>query len=1023
MSWPELVLKYRHTVIALLAALIILGIQARFQIPVQLFPDTDPPTVTVITEYPGMASIDVDSDLTKILEEELTSIDGVVRISSTSQAGLSVVRVEFQYGISSALAAVDVQSAVGRIRRDLPTEIGEPRILEFSTSDKPIITLALRAEDLSLDQVRLTADNEVRERLERVPGVAAIDVFGGHRPELHVAVLPHKLDAVNVTMDRVNQVLREWNLSAPGGRVLQGDMESVVRFDAPISSPEDARRLVLKADGSQRVRLGDVALVSLEPGEQRSAYSFNGESAIAVQIIKRTEANTVEVARMVREAVEELQNDFPDLEMILADDDSDFTRLVISDMTRTVILAIILTVLIVFLFLANLRQAFIIALSIPASFLTTFALMQAAGLDMNMVTMSALILSIGLLVDDGIVILENMHRHIAELDKTPFQAATQGVSEVLRASLGGTLTTLGVLIPLMFLGGFIGKMFGPLSMTIAFALCSSFFMSITLIPLLGAYLLKPKGAHKKAFWFKAFFEKGLDGFKQYYLAGLQASLKRPKTTVFTALLLLFAGIGMLRLVGSEMMPRFDSGNFRVLVDMAPGMPLEKTTSAAGSVEALLMGKDYTRTVGTLAGHEAGARAMGGRGAMGVNQAEITVNLIPRTKRKESQWEIMDEVRVLLEKIPGVVLSVPREMGGTARSGTSAPIIVRVSGQEPAELDRIAENLLEHLQNIPGITDLYKNWGLDTPEIQVHIDHERASELGLTGAGIATAVHQAMDGHTVTRFRQGTRRDLDVVVRYAESERTFLEDLENISLNSLFGRIPLREVADLEFRVGPRIMTRDNSQRTLEIHGYHFGRPLSEVVAEVRGRLKEYESPNGYQVRLVGEQEDFSEARSRMMRALMLSAMAVYLVLVVQFGSFKHPLTIMSTIPLQFIGVGAALLLAGKYVSMPALLGIILLIGIVVNNAIILLDLARSRIQSGLSPDQAVLEAVDIRFRPIMMTGLSTIAGMAPLAMETAVGAERFSPIATVIIGGVITATVLTLIVVPALFATMEKTGP
>lgn len=385
--------------------------------------------------------------------------------------------------------------------------------------------------------------------------------------------------------------------------------------------------------------------------------------------------------------------------------------------------------------------------------------------------------------------------------------------------------------------------------------------------------------------------------------------------------------------------------------------------------------------------------------------------------------LVDEVRILLEKIPGVVLSVPREMGGTARSGISAPIIVCVSGQEPAELDRIAENLLEHLQNIPGITDLYKNWGLDTPEIQVHIDHERASELGLTGAGIATAVHQAMDGHTVTRFRQGTRRDLDVVVRYAESERTFLEDLENISLNSLFGRIPLREVADLEFRVGPRIMTRDNSQRTLEIHGYHFGRPLSEVVAEVRGRLKEYESPNGYQVRLVGEQEDFSEARSRMMRALMLSAMAVYLVLVVQFGSFKHPLTIMSTIPLQFIGVGVALLLAGKYVSMPALLGIILLIGIVVNNAIILLDLARSRIQSGLSPDQAVLEAVDIRFRPIMMTGLSTIAGMAPLAMETAVGAERFSPIATVIIGGVITATVLTLIVVPALFATMEKTGP
>jgi hydrophobe/amphiphile efflux-1 (HAE1) family protein len=1020
MPWPELVLKHRQTLIAVLLALVVLGIQARFQIPVQLFPDTDPPTVTVITEYPGMASIDVDADLTKILEEELTSLDGVIRISSTSQAGLSVVRVEFQYGISSSLAAVDVQSAVGRVRRDLPAGIGEPRILEFSTSDKPIITLAMSGYQVPLDQVRMTADNEVRQRLERVPGVAAIDVFGGHKSELHVAVLPHKLDAVNVTMDRVNQVLREWNLSTPGGRVLQGDMESVVRFDAPISSPEDAKQLVIKADGPNRVRLGDVARVSLEPGEQRSAYSFNNEPAIAVQVIKRTEANTVEVAGLVREAVEELKNDFSDLKIILADDDSDFTRLVISDMTRTVIIAIILTVFIVFLFLANFRQAFIIALSIPASFLTTFALMQAAGLDMNMVTMSALILSIGLLVDDGIVILENMHRHISELGKTPFEAATQGVSEVLRASLGGTLTTLGVLIPLMFLGGFIGKMFGPLSMTIAFALCSSFFMSITLIPLLGAYLLRPGDVGKKTSRFKTFFDRGLNGFKQYYLAGLLTSLKRPKATVFTALLLLLAGIGMLRLVGSEMLPRFDSGNFRVLVDMAPGMPLEKTTSATGSAEALLMSKDYTLAAGTLAGHEAGARSMGGRGAMGVNQAEITVNLIPRTQRDKSQWDIMDEVRVHLEKIPGVVLSVPREMGGTARSGTTAPITVRVSGEEPAELDRIAENLLEHLQNIPGITDLYKNWGLDTPEIQVHVDHERASELDLTGTRIAAAVHQAMDGHTITRFRQGTRRDLDVVVRYAQSERAFLEDFENISLNSPFGRVPLREIVDLEFRLGPRIMTRENSRRTLEIHGYHLGRPLSEVVAEVRARLEKFESQPGYQVTLVGEQEDFAEARSRMMRALMLSAMAVYLILVVQFGSFKHPLTIMSAIPLQFIGVGAALLLAGKHVSMPALLGIILLIGIVVNNAIILLDLARSRIQSGQSPDQAVLEAVDIRFRPIMMTGLSTIAGMTPLALEMAVGSERFSPIATVIIGGVITATVLTLIVVPALFAAMEK---
>ncbi|WP_018868711.1 MULTISPECIES: efflux RND transporter permease subunit [unclassified Thioalkalivibrio] len=1022
MTWVEGLLRYRHTVLALLAAVLILGLQARFDLPVQLFPDTDPPTVTVITEYPGMAALDVDRELTRLLEEEFASLDGVTRISSSSQTGLSVARVEFDYGITSAFAAVDVQNAVGRLRPDLPATIEEPQILEFSTADKPIVTIALTSDILTLDAIREQADNAIRERLEWVPGVAAIDVVGGHKRELHVALDPERTEALGIDMPQVLEALDDWNLMAPGGRVRIGELESVVRFDAPLRSEADAREIILVADGDTRVRLGDIARVRLEPGEPRSAYRHDGQAAIAVQVLRRDDANTVEVAARVREALEPLRDATPELNIVVADDDSVFTEKVIADMTQTVMIAIALTMVIVLLFLADLRQAGIIALSIPAAFLATFGLMQLAGLDLNMVTMSALILAIGLLVDDGIVILENIHRHLDEEGHPPRQAAIQGVGEVFGAKLGGTLTTLGVLLPLAFMGGFIGELFRPLALTLAFALSASFLMAVTLIPLLATYWLRPANSTATPRW-RETLEAPARGVRHLYLDVLTLALQRPLATLVVAVMLLALSLGMLRMTGSEMLPRFDSGSFQVLVDMAPGTRLETTLETLEPVERYLAEHEYVVDVSSQFGHEAGARSMGDRGAMGVNQAEITVTLVPRTQRPLTQWEIMDDVRQRLEATPGVTLAVPRELGGTARSSTAAPIIARIRGEQAQSLDRTASELLDHLAGIPGITDLYKDWALDTPEVRVRVDHDRAAELGLTGAGLARSVHQAMDGAVATRFRQPPKRDLDVVVRYQASDRRYPEDLEGILLPTREGPVALGEIASLEHTLGPRIVTRENGQRTLDILGFHLGRPLSEVVADVQQRLDTFTAPDGYPATLAGEQADFDEARDHMMRALLLAALAVYLLLVVQFRSFAHPVIIMTAIPLQFIGVVAALLIAGKYVSMPALLGIILLIGIVVNNSIILLDLARHRLAEGLDVYAAVTEAVETRMRPIMMTALSTIAGMLPLALEMAVGAERFSPIATVIIGGILAATLLTLVVIPALFVLLHRFGP
>jgi len=1021
-SWPRFSLEYRYTIFAALIAVIVFGVVARLGLPVQLFPDTDPPVVTVITPYPGVAAEDVAKNVSKILEEEFAGIDGVRRVTSTSQTGLSVVKVEFQYNRRVGEAAMDVQSAISRIGEALPNAIGEPQVLQFSSSDKPIVTIAVGSPTLPLEQVRELADNDLRDRLQLVPGVGAIDVMGGHKRQLDVALHRDRLRAYDLSVSQVERTLQAWNLTESGGRVDRGAQEVVVRFDSPLQGAADVESLVVGRQGDRKVYLRDVADVRLAPGEQRSAYHFNGKPAIALQVLKREEANTVEVAARIRDVIEGLRADYPVLELVIADDDSEFTELVISNMTTTVFTAIGLTIVVVALFLAHLRQAAIIALSIPIAFLMTFSLMYVAGIDLNMVTMSAIILAIGLLVDDGIVVLENVHRHMAEEGKSPTRAAIDGTEEIFLADLSGTVTTIAVLIPLAFLGGFVGKLFGPLAWTLTFALSSSFLISVTLIPLLTALWLRPgdDGNGRLVRWV-APFTRFMEILKEIYLYLLDLALHHPWRTVALALLMLAGSAKLMTLIGSEMLPQFDSGNFQVLLDTVPGTPLEETLAVVTSVERVLLDEPSVRKVSTQVGYEAGGHYLGDRGALDVNQAEITVNLTPRTERKQSQWAIMDTVRAHLHDIPGVVVVIVKEKGGTARSTTAAPIDVRLSGPDAAVLDALGDTVYQRLHTIPGITNLHKTWALDTPELRVKVDRLRASELGFTGTEVAQAVYAAMEGRAVTPFRQEGRRDLDVWVRYAERDRIDLTALDDVYLRTADGiSVPLRDLAYMEAAIGPRVVTRENFQKTQDVLGFHYGRPLSDAVADVRTAIADMPVPAGYRLEVGGEQTDFQEARGRMLRALALGILAVYLVLVAQFRSFQHPLTIMVAVPLQFVGVATALLLAGKYLSMPALLGIILLTGTVVNNSIILIDYILAKQRDGMELRTAILESVSVRYRPIMMTALSDLAGMLPLALEMAVGAERFSPIATVVIGGILAATLLTLIIIPTVFLLVER---
>ncbi len=1040
---PRWVLGHRHAVLAALLAVLIFGLDARFQLPVQLFPDTDPPMVTVITPYPGMAAEDVAENISKLMEEEFAGIDGVRNLRSTSREGLAVVEVEFHYDRDSTTGAMEVQNAVNRIRPKLPAAMGEPEIQEFSSAQRPIVTLALTSDELSLPRVRQLAENRVQDRLNLVAGVAAVDVIGGHRLQLEVQLQRDHLANHGISQEQVMAALQGWNLTAAGGRSREGAREAVVRFDTPLRDAADAAELVLERRGEQLLRLGDVARVRLVPGEDRAAYHYNGEPAIAVQVLKRDEANTVTVADRIFAVLAELQAAEPAVSFAVAEDDSAFTRVVITSMTTTIAAAIGLTMLVVLLFLGSLRQALVVATTIPVTFLATFGLMRLGGLQLDMVTMSAIILAIGLLVDDSIVILENIHRRW-EAGLTPEMAAIEGTGEVTAAKIGGTVTTLAVLLPLTFLGGFIGELFRPLALTLTFALASSLVVALTLVPLLATILFSRRQPAAEAgangpgapqppatgrnspatenydepeeMKSPSAGERLLAAPREFYLQLLATAGRRPVLTFGLALVLLAAGLALIRLGGSEMMPRFDSGSFRVLLDVVPGTPLEQTRQTVAAVEEKVLAEPAVDSMATRIGYEAGARYLGGRGAMDTHQAEISVELIPRNRRDESQWLIMERLRRSVQNLPGITLGVFQEQGGTARATTAAPIIVEISGPEPVRLAGLADRTVDRLREISGVRDPYRNWDLDRPEPRVIIDRERAAELGLDGSTIAATARRALDGDTVTPYRQQGLRDLEVTVRYAAEDRHQRQGLENVVLPGPDGEsVRLVDLAEFVPVYGPSLVSRENFRRTLEVRAWTDGRrPLSQVVADIERMLPDISVPEGYRLAAGGEQQDLAEARSRLLRALAAAALAVYLLLMVQFRSLAQPLVIMTAVPLQFIGVAAALTMAGKYLSMPALLGIVLLVGIVVNNSIILVDFIMARRRRGTPLEQAVPAAVAARFRPVMMTALSTVAGMLPLALELAVGSERFSPIATVIIGGILASTLLTLVVIPVL---------
>ncbi len=1028
MTLPKFAVKKRYTTIAAVLAVILLGIGAFLSLNIQLNPDIDPVVISVLTTYSGVSARDVAEKVNEPIEEELGTIEGVEGISSDAMEGTSIISVEFDYDKDINVAAVDVQNVINRIRDQLPAGIDEPQVKKFSTADKPILTVAINGPRSDTD-LRTLTDNQVTDTLQLAPGVASIDVYGGKKRQIQVRVDRDKLNAYNISIGRIVEKLDGENLNFPGGRITQPDTEYLVRTVGEYENIDRMKDIIIGNFNGKNVYLKDVGQIKDSFEEIRSKFRVEGKESVAVNIKKQQNANTVEVVEEVKEKLDDLRKQYPDLDFVITDDQSDLVHLVINNMASTLRLGIILTILVIFIFLNSWRSTLAVSISIPTTFVFTLGLIKAFGLSLNSVTMTGLILAIGMLVDNSIVVIENVTRHFEELDKSAFKAAIDGTNEMMLALTAGTTTSMIVLTPVMFVGGFVQQMFRPLSMTLLFAWSGSIISSFTIVPLILALVLKgrEKGSKTKIAKYNIIqrvvevFTKFLDFSRKIYINILEKALNNRAVVVIIGIGLLIITINLVPLIGSEMTPTMDSGQSYISIEAEPGSSLAKTEEISKKVEKIVEEIPELIVYSNQLGFEPGGGTTAATGASGVQQCFMSLIYTDRNNRERSIWEIQVDLRSEVAKIPGIRSFVVEESGSTSVSTTQAPLVIRLNGKEPEILENLAEKLVQQIKQVPGATNITTSWTLNNPEYWVNVDREKVAELGLTTRDVSQQIAASFSGIEADEdFRIENQKNIDIEVKFKEEQLVSLNELENLIIITPEGNnLPLRELAEIKYTTGPNLVSREELRNTLDILGYSKGRPLSKINNDIDKVLEDFNMPEGYKAIITGEQEDMQDAMGRLLISLLFAIAFVYLLLVSQFKSLIHPITIMVSLPLELVGVVAGLLLTGTYLSMPAMMGIILLSGIAVNDAIHLIEFTIARQKEGMETKDALLIAAKLRYRPILMTTFSTVAGMLPLAMELAVGTEKYSPLAIVVIGGITTSTLLLLIFVPVVYSLFE----
>jgi HAE1 family hydrophobic/amphiphilic exporter-1 len=1004
----------------MMAALAVLGLTSYRQLNVDQFPDVEFPLVTVTTVYPGASPEAVERDVTRRIEEAVNTVEGIRTVESTSQEGLSNIVIMFHVETSTQVASQDIRGKVAAIRGELPREIEEPIVQRIDPNALPIISVAVDAPGLSPQAATQLADKTIKKRLETVAGVGAVNLVGESTREIQVIVDRSRLEGYHVSLAQVVDALRTENVDLPAGSADRGATEALVRVAARGRSAADIARIPVKHADTTTIFVSDVAQVVDGVEQPKNLALLDTTPALALDVLKQSGANTVEVADGIAAMVKRMAAELPPgVSLQIVRDDSTFIRDSIHDVNLTMIIGGVLTVLIVFAFLNSWRSTVITGLTLPISVIAAFTVMKLFGFTLNVMTLMGLSLAIGMLIDDAIVVRENIVRHL-QRGKDHVEASMDGTSEIGLAVMATTFTIVAVFIPVAFMGGMVGKFFYEFGITVAAAVLVSLFVSFTLDPMLSSRWVDPdieedrhEGLVGRAL---ARFNHWFDGLHGTYERVLAWSLRHRPAVLAMAAAAFLGSFPILGLLGGDFMPDFNRGEYQIAFKATPGATLRETGDRARAmVERLKTLPDVEYTYTTVG--EAGTTYRP------VTEGTTYVKLKPGTGKSFSQ--VLSEARQVILQVPGLTYGL-FEAGPFGQK----PIQISVRGQSVDELDRISRELMQKMAQIEGVADIETSLEKSKPELQVRVDRGRASDLGVPAGVIGTTLGAGVAGQVATVIEDADGESHDVRVRLKADQRRYAEDLLELTVptdkddaNGDKLLVPLREMARAETGTGPSTIRRKNLVREVRVSANPDGRSLGEIGVDISRAQESLQLPPGYDFVRGGDEEELAIMFANMMQALFLAVVFIYLILASQFGSFTQPFAIMLSLPLSLVGVAVALLLTGDTLNIMSMIGLIMLMGLVTKNAILLVDFANQSRREGLARDEALIKAGSTRLRPIVMTTLAMIFGMLPLAFAIGAGAEMRAPMARAVIGGLITSTLLTLVVVPVVYTYLDGLRP
>ncbi|MFH1007493.1 MAG: efflux RND transporter permease subunit [Candidatus Latescibacterota bacterium] len=1000
---------------------IIVGLVSFSRLSIDLMPEVTYPVISISTTYGNVGPQEMEELVTRPIEEAVGAVQGVEEITSTSTEGSSQVRVAFDWGADLEVAANDIRERIDRIMARLPEDVERPMIRKFDLSAFPVIIFGVSSSLNPLD-MRQIVEEQVKYRLERIPGVASVDIWGGLAREIHVALRASKIKVLGLSADAIIAALRNENRTIPAGTYEQGNLNVLVRTQGEYRSLDEIRKTVITIREGTPIRIEDVAKVEDSWEEVTRLIRINGKPGLQLAVNKQSGANTVQVANAVDPEILRINQDIPQIQLIPLIDTSEYIEQSINNVGRSILVGGMLAVLVLFLFLRNLSSTAIIATAIPISIIATFGLMYFGGLTLNIMTFGGLALGIGMLVDNAIVVLENTYRHREE-GKSPFASALDGSTEVWSAILASTLTTLVVFFPVVFIRGMSGIMFQQLAYVVSFSLLCSLVVALTLIPMLCSRFLRYQPANHRQgegllHNIYAFSEETLRHVEEHYANLLRWALTHRKIIVISSLGLFILSVVLIPFIGVELMPASDEGEVRVDLEMAVGTRLELMDQASRTVEDVIR-REVPETKSILA--RVGG---GGWGATGGHTAQIRVALVPQKDRRRSSEQIANTLRKSLSGLPGLTIRT-RAGGGLflLRMGASQSdnISVEIRGYDLQIAQGLAARVARAIEQVPGITDAQISRKEGNPEQIVQIDRQKAADLGLTVSSIGNALQTAIGGTYSSNYREGGK-EYRILVRLSEEDRRDLANLLDLTVTSTRNEpVILRNVVDLLPQEGPVRLERKDQERIITVTANFAGRDMGSVIADIREELRSIPVPRDFAILFGGDYEEQQKAFHELLVGLLLAVFLVYMVMAGQFESFRDPFVVLFSIPMALIGIVITMILTGTIFSIQAFIGCIMLGGIVVNNAILLVDYTNQlRRREAMDLMEAVCLAGSRRLRPILMTTLTTILGLLPLSFGWSEGGEAQAPLARVVIGGLASSSLITLVLIPVIYSIFEQ---